>query len=285
VGGDFLNFFTLPDGSIGLSGRRHGETCGGIIRSAGCGDLARGSQDRRATAFSIAPAYPQGDAARTDSTLRSRTVCMFRPAHRNLTNSERGDGGAVLLSAQGNRELDLRAIPPGMFPEIKCDSETVQLQLERGDSLTSSRPQTGEDSYGVRVGFTRISSLGSSHNRFTSAEENERGFTFALPAHRSCGRKKFSDDRFRKARLIIPGQNAEALRPKSGNFSERWILRSAEFRGRILWHGKRLEECENSRENWPEEILQQLREAVVSYSCSRSHQDDRTAAILRCIGR
>jgi hypothetical protein len=29
------------------------------------------------------------------------------------------------------------------------------------------------------------------YNRFTSAEENERGFTFALPAHRSCGRKKF----------------------------------------------------------------------------------------------
>ena len=24
-----------------------------------------------------------------------------------------------------------------------------------------------------------------------------------------------------------------------GNFSERWILRGAEFRGRILWHGKR----------------------------------------------
>jgi len=46
-----------------------------------------------------------------------------------------------------------------------------------------------------------------------------------------------------------------------------------------------LEVCENSRENWPEEILRQLREAVVSYSCSRSHQDDRTAAILRCIGR
>jgi hypothetical protein len=30
VGGDFLDFFTLPDGAIGLSGRRHGETCGGI---------------------------------------------------------------------------------------------------------------------------------------------------------------------------------------------------------------------------------------------------------------
>jgi len=39
----------------------------------------------------------------------------------------------VLLSASGNRELDLRGIPPGMFPETKYDSETVQL--ERGDSV------------------------------------------------------------------------------------------------------------------------------------------------------
>ena len=41
--------------------------------------------------------------------------------------------GPVLLSAQGNRELDLRGIPPGMFPETEYDSETVQLQC--GDSV------------------------------------------------------------------------------------------------------------------------------------------------------
>jgi len=41
--------------------------------------------------------------------------------------------GPVLLSARGNRELDLRGIPPGMFPEIKYDSQN--LQLERGDSV------------------------------------------------------------------------------------------------------------------------------------------------------
>jgi serine phosphatase RsbU (regulator of sigma subunit) len=46
-----------------------------------------------------------------------------------------------------------------------------------------------------------------------------------------------------------------------------------------------LEVCENSRENSPEEALQQLTEAVVSYSCGRPQQDDRTAAILRYIGK
>jgi hypothetical protein len=38
--------------------------------------------------------------------------------------------------------------------------------------------------------------------------------------------------------------------------------------------------CESSRENSPEEILQQLTEAVVSYSCGRPQQNDRTAALL-----
>jgi len=46
-----------------------------------------------------------------------------------------------------------------------------------------------------------------------------------------------------------------------------------------------LEVRENSRENSPEEILQQLTEAVVSYWCGRPRQDDRTAAILRYIGK
>ena len=41
--------------------------------------------------------------------------------------------GPALLSARGNRELDLRGIAPGMFPETKYDSEN--LQLERGDSV------------------------------------------------------------------------------------------------------------------------------------------------------
>jgi hypothetical protein len=75
-------------------------------------------------------------------------------------------------------------------------------------------------------------------------------------------------------------RNGAIATRRLGNFSERWILRGAEFRGRILWHGKRTRGVQNSRENSPEEILQQLTEAVVSYSCGRPQQNDRTAAIL-----
>jgi hypothetical protein len=107
-----------------------------------------------------------------------------------------------LLSARGNREPDLRGIPPGMFPETECDSETVQL--ERGDSVI------------------------------------------------------FLSDGFCLA------QNPE---------------------GEFFGMESVLEVCENSRENSPEEILQQLTEVVVSYSCGRPQQDDRTAAILRYMPR
>jgi hypothetical protein len=49
----------------------------------------------------------------------------------------------VLLSAQGNQELDLRGIPPGMFPEIECDSETVQL-LFLSDGFCETQNSEGE---------------------------------------------------------------------------------------------------------------------------------------------
>jgi hypothetical protein len=49
---------------------------------------------------------------------------------------------------------------------------------------------SGEDSYGVRVGFTPISSVGSSHNRPTSAEDCEEALLWALPGPRSFGQEK-----------------------------------------------------------------------------------------------
>ena len=41
------------------------------------------------------------------------------------------------------------------------------------------------------------------------------------------------------------------------------------------------EVCESLREKTPEEILCKMTEAVVSHSCDRPQQHDRTAAILR----
>ena len=40
------------------------------------------------------------------------------------------------------------------------------------------------------------------------------------------------------------------------------------------------EVCASLRKKTPEEILHQMTEAVIRYSCDRPQQDDRTAAIL-----
>ncbi len=135
VGGDFLDFFTLTDGAIGIY---LGDVAGKGLPAALYTALAVGTLrgvhktgtppssvlsllNRRVTLRGVTPRY----AAVQYACLDPRTG-ILRIASAGMT-------GPVLLSAQGNRELDLRGIPPGMFPETEYDSETVQLQC--GDSV------------------------------------------------------------------------------------------------------------------------------------------------------
>ena len=76
-------------------------------------------------------------------------------------------------------------------------------------------------------------------------------------------------------------QTVQLERDDSVNFSERWIQRIAELHGRLLWHGESARSMRVPAEKNTEEILHQMTEAVIRYSCDRPQQDDRTAAILR----
>src|SRR6266550_2098975 len=53
-------------------------------------------------------------------------------------------------------------------------------------------------------------SLGSSHNRLTSAEDYARGFTFGLSARRSFGREECIPCRTERPTPAYPGLNAGA---------------------------------------------------------------------------
>jgi sigma-B regulation protein RsbU (phosphoserine phosphatase) len=106
----------------------------------------------------------------------------------------------LILSTRGCRELELRGIPPGMFPETQYESETVQL--ERGDPLIF-----------LSDGF--------------SESQNCAGDFFGMDGVKN-------------------------------------VCRS-------LWKSS------------PEEILGKLTEAVASFSHRQQQQDDRTAAVLRCM--
>ncbi len=149
---------------------------------------------------------------------------------------------------------------------------SVLSLLNRRVTLRGVTPRYAAVQYACldpRTGILRIASAG------------DDGARAAVGTGKSGAGSSWHPTRNVSRNRIRQRDGAIAMR-RLGNFSERWILRGAEFRGRIL---SVLEVCENSRENSPEEILQQLTEAVVSYSCGRPQQDDRTAAILRYIGK
>jgi sigma-B regulation protein RsbU (phosphoserine phosphatase) len=199
VGGDFLDFFTLTDGVIGIY---LGDVTGKGLPAALYAALAVGALrgvhktgtpppmvlstvNRRVMLRGVSPRYAVVQYG------------CFNPRTGILRIASAGMAGPLILSARGCRELELRGIPPGMFPETDYESETVQL--ERGDSVIF-----------LSDGF--------------SESQNSTGDFFGM---------------------------------------------------------ERVQEvCESLREKTPEAILRRMTEAVVSYSCDRPQQDDRTAAIL-----
>src|SRR5439155_16978417 len=68
-------------------------------------------------------------------------------------------------------------------------------------------------------------------------------------------------------------QTVQLERDDSVNFSERWIQRIAELHGRLLWHGESARSMRVPAEKTPEEILHQMTEAVIRYSCDRPQQE------------
>jgi serine phosphatase RsbU (regulator of sigma subunit) len=130
---------------------------------------------------------PQGDAAWSDSAQRGGQYACLDPRTGILRIASAGMAGPVLLSARGNRELDLRGIPPGMFPETKYESETVQLQRE--DSVIFLRDGFCEAQNSVGEFFGMESVLEVCEN---SPEEILRQLPVAVVSF-SCGRPQLDD--------------------------------------------------------------------------------------------
>jgi len=200
VGGNFLDFFPLTDGVIGIylgdvTGKGHPAalyaalvvgTLRGVHKTGTPPATVLSTVNRRVMLRGVSPRYAAVHYG------------GFDPRPGILRIASAGMAGPLILSARGCRELELRGIPPGMFPETDYESETVQR--ERGDSVIF-----------LSDGF--------------SESQNCTGDFFGME-----------------------------------RVQEVWA---------------------SLRENTPEEILRRMTEAVVSYSCDRPQQDDRTAAILR----
>lgn len=135
VGGDFLDYFELSDGCIGLY---LGDVSGKGLPAALFGALAVGT---------LRGVHKTGTSAdQVLATMNRRLMirglparhaalqyAVFNPSTREMQISTAGMPGPLHLTGQGCRLLKLSGIPPGLWP---CASyEATVLRLEPGDSV------------------------------------------------------------------------------------------------------------------------------------------------------
>ena len=73
---------------------------------------------------------------------------------------------------------------------------------------------SGEDSYGLSVCFSEMASVGSSHNRPTSAEDHEEALLLGCPPIGGADRRNREQFGSKERGAFYPRpKNAEALRP------------------------------------------------------------------------
>ena len=135
VGGDFLDYFPLPDGKIGLY---IGDVSGKGLPAALYAALAVGT---------LRGVHKTGQQpSRVLSLLNERLLlrgipvrhtaiqyAIFDPLTAQLRIASAGMPGPLLLHGNDCRLLQVAGIPPGLFPDVSYDE--LVLQLESGDSL------------------------------------------------------------------------------------------------------------------------------------------------------
>jgi phosphoserine phosphatase RsbU/P len=136
VGGDFLDYFALPDGTIGMY---LGDVSGKGLPAAMYAALAVGT---------LRGIHKTGQSpADVMSTLNRRLMlrcvprrhaamqyAVYDPRTREMSIAGAGMSGPCHLSARGSRLLDLQGMPPGLFDPM-ATYETSTIAVEPGDSV------------------------------------------------------------------------------------------------------------------------------------------------------
>jgi sigma-B regulation protein RsbU (phosphoserine phosphatase) len=135
VGGDFLDYFQLTDGSVGLY---MGDVSGKGLPAALYAALAVGTlRGVHKTGTS-----PHDVLATLNRRLMIRGMprrytaiqyAVFNPHSHELQVASAGMPGPFHLSAGGCRNLQLSGVPPGLF--AAASYETLTLRLQAGDSV------------------------------------------------------------------------------------------------------------------------------------------------------
>jgi len=161
VGGDFADFFTLPNGLIGLY---VGDVVGKGLSAAMYASLVMG-MIRGINKTGVEPADVLALLSRR---IRVRPVmgrycatlyAVFDPATNELRFANAGLPYPVLVSSAGVSQLSIGGIPSGMFPGTTYEQEVVRLSpgdvvLFATDGLHEMRNQSGEDFTWSQLGET-----------------------------------------------------------------------------------------------------------------------------------
>jgi phosphoserine phosphatase RsbU/P len=161
VGGDFADFFTLPNGLIGLY---VGDVVGKGLSAAMYASLVMGMM----RGINKTEAEPADVLALLSRRIRVRPVmgrycatlyAVFDPATNELKLANAGLPYPVLVSSVGVSQLSIGGIPSGMFPGTTYEQEVVRLTpgdvvLFATDGLHEMRNQSGEDFSWNQLGKT-----------------------------------------------------------------------------------------------------------------------------------
>jgi sigma-B regulation protein RsbU (phosphoserine phosphatase) len=193
VGGDFLDYFQLTDGSTGLY---LGDVSGKGLPAALYAALAVGTLrgvHKTGTA-------PHDVLATLNRRLMIRGMprrhtaiqyAVFDPHSHELRIASAGMPGPLHLRRNGCRILELDGIPPGLF--AATNYETLTLRLQPGDSVFFCTDGITDafDHKGDQFGIERLQELCDAERRASPTELLVR--IFAAVANFACGQEQHDD--------------------------------------------------------------------------------------------
>ena len=231
VGGDFADFFELPDGQVGLYvGDIVGKGLPAALYAALVMGMLRGiHKSGQNTATALAVLNERMLVRPLKGRYATTLYAIFDPVSHKLTFSNAGLPYPVLVSESGCSLLGEGGLPSGLFPGAKYESHTVQLSAGRCGALRhrwpsrASRPQrsglqlgkAAEDMAGVPLQIRRR----IAQPPFRGGARVFRGRQRTARRHYRC-----SPENSRLARF---GIKAGALRLRSGQTNSRTLCGSA----------------------------------------------------------
>ncbi len=135
VGGDFLDYFELSDGSVGLYlGDVSGKGLAAAMYAALAVGTLRGVHKTGQSPAAVLSTLNRRLLVRGVSRRYSATqYALFDPRTAQMHVTSAGMPGPFHLSAEGCRVLEIPGLPPGLFAEAQYDTSTLTLQP--GDSI------------------------------------------------------------------------------------------------------------------------------------------------------